>query len=224
MTEQSKDTPHVLLFHGIGLSRWWMKAIEWHLKRSGFAVRNVTYPSTKHDIDTLAKDFIRPEIEDLCAKANTVYMITHSMGGIVTRAALQSGVPKNLKKIVMIAPPNKGSQAADVLKNWRLFKWYFGPAGQQLVTDPETSKPLNLNEIDLDIGVIAGRQHRFHLYFGSHLPKPNDGFVTVESTKLSNMNDHITLNRDHSTMVFSCLVAKQAIHYLKNGYFKRVGK
>ena len=35
----------------------------------------------------------------------------------------------------MLSPPNQGSEVVDALKHMAIFKWFNGPAGQQLGTD-----------------------------------------------------------------------------------------
>lgn len=212
---------HVVVLHGLALNRLWMSPLAFYLKRAGYVVHNISYPSTRLTIQDIAQQRLIPFLKSLPTDMAELNFVTHSMGGIVLRACFKDFSPPVSGRTVMIGPPNHGSEAADILKNLSLFKWYFGPAGQELVTDPEHSTPKKLGPVNFETGVIAGSRGFFHLYFGQKLPKPNDGLVTEASTKVKGLTDHITLNTDHSMMVFSPQVMRQTVHFLQNGLFNR---
>jgi triacylglycerol esterase/lipase EstA (alpha/beta hydrolase family) len=126
----------VLLFHGIARTKKSMEKLASFLSGHGYRVVNVGYPSTRFSISDLV-DIIRPEIDDAVKKAGDgrVHFVGYSMGGLVIRAFLKSYRPAKLGRVVMVGTPNNGSQIADFLKSWPLYRKVYGPAGQQLITD-----------------------------------------------------------------------------------------
>lgn len=211
---------HVIVLHGLGLNKFWMMPLASALKKDGYTVHNLTYPSTRLPIEEIVETVLVPYIEKEIPKdATSLNFVTHSMGGILVRYYHKMHRPPFTGRTVMLGPPNNGSEVADLLKDLKIFKWYFGPAGGELVTDVANSTPINIGPLNFEAGIIAGTQHLFHLYFGQKLPKPNDGLVTVESTKVDGMSDHICMSVDHSMMVMYPKVIDQALCFLKTGQF-----
>jgi pimeloyl-ACP methyl ester carboxylesterase len=195
-----------------------MKKIEEFLSEYGYRVINVDYPSTEHPIEYLANNVL----SDVIARFNTrsgskINFITHSLGGIIVRYYLKHHKLTNLGRVVMLSPPNKGSELVDNLKESYFFKKRHGPAGQQLGTDKE-SLPLNLGPVDFDLGVITGNIS-FNLISSMILPGPDDGVVSVESAKVEGMTDFIVMPNSHTFIMKNKNVIKQIIHFLENGEF-----
>jgi hypothetical protein len=71
-----------------------------------------------------------------------------------------------------------------------------------------------------DLGVIAGSLRMGIGMIIPGVPRPSDGTVAVEETRLEGMADHIVLPVSHFGMLLSSGVAKQTIHFLSNGFFK----
>ena len=119
----------------------------------------------------------------------------------------------------MLAPPNHGSEIVDKLKLLPGFKLWNGPAGTQLGTD-ESSLPKRLGHADFDLGIIAGTRSMSPL-LSSLLPKPDDGKVSLASTKLEGMQDHLSLPVTHTFMMQNAEVIQQVKYYLAEGRFKK---
>ncbi|MFQ3249901.1 MAG: pimeloyl-ACP methyl ester carboxylesterase [Glaciecola sp.] len=211
----------VILLHGLARKATSMNKLEKALKEQGFTAVNVDYPSTKHDIESLAESSIGDAI-DKVERGSTINFITHSMGGILVRQYLRRHKIENLGRVVMLGPPNSGSEVVDILKNMPGFKAVNGPAGIQL-SAKEHGLPNQLGPANFELGVIAGSRS-INLVLSTMLPMPNDGKVSVESTKLEGMTDHVTLPVTHTFMMRNPSVIEQVITFIQQGKFKPVEK
>jgi len=209
----------VILLHGLARTDSSLKKIESVLKGKGYHTVNYNYPSTKHRIDKLAGDTINNALSQ-CPVGSKIHFVTHSMGGILVRQYLSANSIQNLGRVIMLGPPNQGSQVVDTLNKVPGFKLINGPAGMQLGTG-EMSVPKRLGAAKIDVGIIAGTRS-INLFLSMMLPTPDDGKVSVESTKLEGMSDHIALPVTHPFMMKNDRVISQVVNYLKYGKFKRM--
>lgn len=187
------------------------------LSDTGYRTINDGYPSTLYTIDKLANNAIGKALAK-CPKEATIHFVTHSMGGILVRQYLHLNAIENLGRVVMLGPPNKGSQVVDKLQNVPGFKLINGPAGMQLGTG-ELSVPSQLGSATFEVGIIAGT--RSNLVLSLMLPNPDDGKVSVENTRLEGMSAHIELPVAHPFMMNNKEVIRQVKHFLKHGAFSR---
>jgi hypothetical protein len=208
----------VILLHGLARTSRSMAKLEKALQSSGYHTVNYNYPSTKHCIAKLADNAISDALSR-CIGASQIHFVTHSMGGILVRQYLSSNKIEKLGRVVMLGPPNKGSQVVDSLKNIPGFKQINGPSGMQLGTS-DVSIPISLGRANFDVGIIAGTRS-INLILSTMLPGINDGKVSVENTKLEGMSDHIVLPVTHPFMMNNKGVINQVLYYLKHGKFKK---
>jgi len=212
------DTEFVILLHGMARTERSMRPIEKRLTENGFVVINTGYPSTTVTVEAIAEKYLGAMV-DQCRKKNAskIHIVTHSLGGIVVRQYLQAHTLPKGSRIVMIAPPNKGSELADKLGSFSIYKWLNGPAGQVLGTGPD-SLPNTLKPVRGEIGVIAGNA-TFNPWFSWLIPGDDDGKVSVRNTRLAEMNDFIVVFSSHSFIMRHAKVMEQAAYFLKNGKF-----
>ncbi len=203
----------VVLLHGIFLSARWMRGIERFLKRQGYQVLNLNYASTRYPLETLVEQ-LHEKLAPHIPHAARVHFVGHSMGGLLIRAYLAKYPPTNLGRVVMLGTPNHGSEVADFLKDWKLYRWLYGPAGQQLITDAPRTDKLP----PCELGIIAGSRNLDPI-FGRLLPKPHDGKVAVASTKLDGMRDHCVLPISHTQMLVSAAARREILAFLQHGKF-----
>lgn len=209
----------VIMLHGLARSSSSFFIMQTALEGIGYDVINIDYPSTKERIEELSTTIIPTSIES-CKTDEDIHFVTHSMGGILVRYYLKNAEirPKILGKIVMMGPPNKGSPIVDKLADVPGFELWNGEAGGQLGTDAQ-SIPNLLGAVDYPLGVIAGNQ-TVSPVFSALIDGPDDGKVSVESTKVAGMHDHIILPVTHTFMMNNPAVFKQVAHFLREGKFK----
>lgn len=210
----------VILLHGMGRTYHSMDKMQAALTRAGYHTVNLDYPSRKEDIESLAANY-PPLALELCRQFNpgAIHFVTHSLGGIVSRAAIKQNRPAKLGRVVMLSPPNRGSSVVDHLKDRWYYAWLNGPAGQQLAT-AQDSVPNQLGPVNYSVGIITGDRHAFFdKWLLSYFNGANDGKVSVEQAKLDRMADFLVVHQSHPYIMNSEYVQFETIQFLKTGGF-----
>lgn len=214
---QSPNQPLVLL-HGLGRTRWSLWPVAREAARRGYRVHNLGYPSRRAPIEELAEE-VGKRVLHVASDVGRVDVVTHSMGGIVLRAAVAAGsLPvEAVHRVVMLAPPNHGSAVADRLRDYRLYRLVTGPAGQQIGTTDD-SVPKRLPPPPFEVGIVAGRRST-NTFFARVLGAESDGKVTVESAQIEGMRDLVVVDRAHTFMMWGPDVLAHTFAFLETGRF-----
>ena len=141
------------------------------------------------------------------------HLIAHSLGNLIIRLGFKYGYPEGLGRIVMLAPPNRPTELARALRDNPIYKWFTSKDGWQFASDEFYAQ---LPIPTASFGIIAGERGQAVM-----LHEPNDGVITVESTKLEGMADWIVVPHAHTFIMNSRSVAQLCVSFLKNGKFDR---
>ncbi len=195
--------PHnelVIVVHGFGGKRLWMQPLSMRLRRR-FRVVNWSYFSFGGSIEFHAKRFSR-FLRHL-QHDGPIDIVAHSMGCIVTRAALKIAEITNLKRIVLLAPPNSGTPVAKTLNY--VLGWACRPL-RDLSSDHDSYVNKMSPEMPCDTGVIAAR-------FDIQVP--------VVSTYMPGLSDYVIVPATHNSLLFSPTVGRLVTEFLACGRFAR---
>jgi len=217
LTEKSVR-PCVVLLHGLARTASSMQDLADALSVADYHVVNVDYKSRSETIEVLAELAVGRGLTQ-CAfnTSGEVNFVTHSLGGILVRQYLLNKQIPNLGRVVMLAPPNNGSEVVDEMIKVPGVEWYNGPSFEQLSVD-EHSAVMRLGKVEFDLGVIAGTR-TVNYILSQFLPNPDDGKVSVESTKVEGMCGFLTVPSSHTFIMNNDVVIEQVQAYLQTGAF-----
>jgi pimeloyl-ACP methyl ester carboxylesterase len=210
---------YIVVLHGIVRTYRSMRSLSRFLEAKGYPVLNVDYPSTRIPLESLVEHVNEQVIAFNRDPQRKIHYVGYSLGGLLARGVINRYRPSNLGRVVQLAPPNQGSEVADFWKNNLLFQWIFGPAGQDLGAE-ERSFARILGSVDFELGVIAGNR-TWDPISSAMIEGPNDGKVSVESTRVSGLTDHIVIPTSHTFIIYNREAWNQTLHFLEYGKFKR---
>ncbi len=207
----------VVVVHGLGRTQASMTILESRLRNSGFRVVSFGYPSTSEPMEALV-DRLALEVENCCGgEANSVNFVTHSMGGVLVRSYLDRQPEVYQGRVVMLSPPNQGSEIIDAFADSPLLQSFVGPAGSRLGTDP-AGIASQLGPIRFGLGIVTG--DRSINPIGSWLiPGPDDGKVGVEQARVDGATDFMVVSATHTFIMNRRDVAEEVVRFLRQGRF-----
>ena len=196
-----------------------MRPMRQALESARHPVLNLDYRSRHLPLDALAAS-IHPSVAGFAATIpGALHVVAHSMGGLLARAYLARHRPARLGRVVMLGTPNGGSEVADLLRDWPLYRIVFGPAGQQLVTRQTPDLRAALGMVDYDLGILAGDRPLNPFAAALLFAGPNDGKVSVASTRLAGMADHCVIATSHTRLPSHPQAVAAALRFLRDGNF-----
>jgi len=201
----------VVLLHGQGRTRASMVVLRQRLRGSGYRTLSIAYNSRKNTIDQISDallDRLRRDIE-----TPTYHLVGHSLGNVIIRNGFKNTFPGGLSRVVMLAPPNQPAQLARLLRERSLYRLITGDTGQKLA-DESFYRALPIPNVEF--GVVAGNKSRTGLLRG----EPNDGVVTVDSTKLDGMSDWVLVHHTHTFMMNSRATFELVRSFIRSGRFQ----
>jgi len=208
------DNTLVILLHGMGRSRSAFSKMQEELQTQGFHVASISYPSTRRPIEDHAQQ-VAELLENLQGYSR-VSFVTHSLGGIVIRRLLADRGDWmreiDVERLVMLAPPNQGSDFALQLESFAPYRWLFGETGQSLT--PEAMRKMPVPEIPFL--VIAGSSGKPDGY-NSMLNGDDDFVVRVAETHLAGESAHLTVPSLHTFLMNQDLTIAATADFLRYG-------
>lgn len=210
----------VILLHGLVRTSASMNRLEEFIAAAGYTVENYSYPSRTKTIEELATEVV-PAAAQSCRERGSerVNFVTHSMGGILVRYYLEQQPIPDLQRVVMISPPNQGSELVELWSNVPGYRRLNGPAGYQLGTGAN-SLPRRLGLANFEVGVIAGT-NTTNVLFSLMIPGADDGKVSVDSARLDGMADFLAVPEAHSLIMRDPAVMQHVVNFLSHGRFER---
>ena len=207
----------VFVLHGLARGARSMARLSAKLSAADYVVYNLDYPSTSGSFPEMVS-VLAGAVDAHRASCSKVHFVAYSLGALVVRGYLGEASLPQLGRVVMIAPPNHGSQIADSLGTNPLFRKVMGPIATQLGTSPD-KLPSQLRPPYYPVGVIAGDRCINPLGW-LLIPGKHDGSVSVASTRLDGMSDFLLVHRSHTFIMNAPEVANQAIRFLRHGSFE----
>ncbi len=208
----------VMILHGLARTNRSMAKLSHYLEAAGYLTENIDYPSRKFTIETLS-DQVIPQALRHCSRhsPSKIHFVTHSLGGILLRYYLDQHVIAELGRVVMLSPPNNGSEIVDKLGGWPGFSLINGPAGSQLGTGAD-GIPAQLGPATFEVGIITG-SFSFNPFYSSLIKGDDDGKVSITSAKLQGMSDFVVVPHSHSFIMNSEVVLQKTENFLRHGKF-----
>jgi pimeloyl-ACP methyl ester carboxylesterase len=185
----------IIFIHGFA-AHW---SVLWpcslYLRRLNYEPLFWTYPTLTQSIAKSANDF-KNFIRQIDDRGNSFHVIAHSMGSIVTRFVLQDFKPRNLDRIVLLAPPITGLPAAcrspQLLKRWI-------PALNELSDKDGICQQTAHDEIKVPTLVIAARF---------------DVLIPIQNTHLVGQSEHCVFTATHNSLLFDPRVFRKISEFL----------
>jgi pimeloyl-ACP methyl ester carboxylesterase len=199
----------VYLIHGLGGSRLDMWPIAKRLKRIGYGVRNWGYRSLGNQVETHSERLGRElALIDRQLGNGKIHLVTHSLGGIIVRAMLADVQLQNLGRVVMLAPPHRGSHIARKLNPY--IGWLTPSLSQ--ISDSADSfvnrLPNTLSEQGIEFGIVESARDRV---------------IARGGVQLDGCRDYASVDGHHGVLTWYPDTVRLVENFLADGRFRSAG-
>lgn len=211
---------YVVLLHGLGRTAKSFARMQAAIEKDGYRVISLDYASRRKTIEELAAQELDTLISALRrGQAQKIHFVTHSMGGILLRYYLTQHALPELGRVVMLGPPNRGSEVADFTARVWPVNRIFGPNLARLKTAPGSFVnglgPCRGGEI----GVIAGDRSINWINSLVFIHGRDDGKVSVEEARLQGMKEFRVVHVSHPFLMRNRGVIRLVQVFLAKGSF-----
>jgi triacylglycerol esterase/lipase EstA (alpha/beta hydrolase family) len=208
----------VVLLHALARRPQSMRKLADALESAGFATFAPAYPSRRATVADCARA-LAPQVRAFADRVARLHFVGHSMGGLVARALVAQSRPPRLGRVVTLGTPHGGTEIVDLFGRLTPFRAVYGPASEELSTTAAPALNARLGAIDYPLGSLAGTRALNFLAAHFVLPRPNDGTVSVASTRVAGMADHRTVACDHFTLPQRPQAIALCLNFLNEGRF-----
>ncbi|MGC9404372.1 esterase/lipase family protein [Vibrio genomosp. F10 str. 9ZC157] len=201
---------HGLYMHGIALL-----PLSQRLDKLGYHTDVLSYNSLNINAENVFK-----QIDALLDPFETNILVGHSLGGLMIKHYLTSRKPSNVRvsHVIAIGSPIQGASIAEKISE----------LGLGAILGNSTKHGLEKHNDTWDfpqkLGCIAGTQSigLRPILLGSE--KLSDGTVTVEETKINGLTDHVTINSNHTSLLYSNVIPNQIDHFIQFNAFNKTSR
>ena len=206
--------PPVILIHGALRGRAGLLPTAAYLRGKGLRARPFAYETRRETLEQHGERLERFIDDWLGERTETLGFLTHSMGGLVARAYLaraRVAEQSDRQRLVMLAPPNRGSQLAAQNRDRQAFRWLYGRATDELGrerVEQLPAPPESCGVLILAGGSGDGRG------FNPRIEGDDDGVVSVEETAMDGVAPEL-VGGVHSFLQWRPAVLGRAIEFLR---------
>lgn len=206
MTEQfDREKPLVVVIHGIWMHGVLMTYLCHRLRKAGYQTVQFNYRFL-HDTATTSAVKLARLIDTYSVRE--ISIVAHSLGGLVALEYLRDFSASPVSTLVMLGTPLKGSQTARVLARSWIGKKLLGKSLDALTSVARSVENVSIGMVAGTVGLGVGQ-------FITRLPRPFDGAVSLDETRVDWLKDHVAIKQNHFGMMFSPSAAAQVIHFLR---------
>jgi pimeloyl-ACP methyl ester carboxylesterase len=206
------DKTVVVLLSGLWTPARATLLLQRHIERAGLRCVRFGYASARAGLDENAQR-LASFVQTLAA--TSVYIVGHSLGGVIALHAAAAHVLPNVRRIVMLGSPYGDSYAARSLARWRFGRWMLGKTVPAWLacTKPRAPEGIEVGVVTGTLGVGIG------MLVAPGMPRPHDGVVCAAETRVPGMSAQVELPVSHIGMAFSGRVGRAIVSFLLHGRF-----
>ena len=212
----AEERESVVLVHGLGRTEQSFAVMAQRLRWAGYEVTSVGYDSRSAPLEEHASR-LAGAVESCCSEAVKLHFVGHSMGGIVIRRYLADSPPATLGRVVLLAPPSRGSELAERLREHPVAAEMLGPAGRALGTGKQ-DLPATLPPPAYEMGIVAGNRS-INPVGSAVIPGADDGAVALDRVGVAGV-PIVILPRSHTFIMNSRHAADAVVLFLRTGAFE----